>query len=635
MLRPIAIVSAAVLALLFAWCTGASAAERAKSVAGIQDPLAHVYFLDIGQGDATLIRTADGKVMLIDTGPKSARKHLMPRLAELGITKIDALVLTHAHADHIGNAVAIMEAIPTSAVLDSGHLHRSVTYAEMLEYIEAKGIKFVKPRKGLTLNLGEHVKLNVLAPEEPMLRGTRSDPNSNSIVLLAAIGDFRLLLTGDAEAETEERLLHQGEAVVAADVLKVAHHGSRYASQARFLKAVGAKTAVISCRKDNNYGHPAPETLDRLRAAKAEVFVTADAGEVHLVTNGARYAVETLKAPEQLGTLRVADRPRPTANGQVASVGAGAGSLININTASESELVRLKGIGPAKARRIVESRVAEGPFRSVDDITRVKGIGGGTLSKIRDQITIEGGGSVPSLAVAPAAPAPTAPLAASVAAPVPDRCRGRIDINAVSATALALIEGIDLELGRAIVARREQRGPFTRLTELAEFDSIDEDRVRAFASGLCAGSGGGVAGGPTVPAVVSWTGPSGGLQSAQQPVALPSMSPAQAQALGSLVCVASQTAAPAGRLLPPGESALMAAPNPSIDPSGRIELNTASESELVSLPGIGPKKAERIVQLRTERGRFSRPDELMDVKGIGPATFRKLEPQVYVAPATP
>ena len=169
------------------------------------------------------------------------------------------------------------------------------------------------------MRLGLHVDVEVLAPREPLLRHTRSDPNANSVVVRlthpSPEGTVRFLFTGDAEHPTEQRLLETPEALTA-DVLKVAHHGSKHASSAGFLRAVGAKVAVVSCGRGNDYGHPHLATLRRLADVAVEVHrtdlegdVTVDSALGRVVATGARHASpEELREPGKTST-RHADAP--------------------------------------------------------------------------------------------------------------------------------------------------------------------------------------------------------------------------------------------------------------------------------------------------------------------------------------
>jgi beta-lactamase superfamily II metal-dependent hydrolase len=248
-----------------------------------------VTFVDVGQGDAALLETADGHSALIDAGPPEGDEHLRALLAQKGIRTLDWMLLTHPHLDHIGGARNVLGAVRVQRVIDPAYPHPIATYDRLLTAIQRQAIPFVPARQGQTLALGAGVSVEVLQPRLPFIDRSRSEANANSIVTRVIAGGVRVLFTGDAETETEERLLAENRAQLAADVLKVAHHGSRYASTQPFLSAVSARAAVISCGAGNDYGHPHAETLAALARNNVQVYRTDQQGDVELSTDGARY----------------------------------------------------------------------------------------------------------------------------------------------------------------------------------------------------------------------------------------------------------------------------------------------------------------------------------------------------------
>ena len=229
--------------------------------------------------------------------------------------------------------------------------------------------------------------MELLAPEEPFISGSRSDPNSNSIVFRLTYKDQAALFTGDAEEETEARLLAAPKKL-RADLLKVAHHGSKHASGRAFLNAVKPKYAVVSCSDTNRYGHPAPETLAGLKRVEAQAMVTAQAGTIVASTEGQSWKFSTQKSSPI--TLQINELPKKTnviaTDAQPKASSNALSTKVNVNTASLAELKTLPRIGPALGKRIIESRKAE-RFTEAGDLRRVRGIGAKTVERLAPLIT--------------------------------------------------------------------------------------------------------------------------------------------------------------------------------------------------------------------------------------------------------
>ncbi len=227
-----------------------------------------VRFLDVGQGDSALVTTSDRHAVLVDAGPREGTARVEAALRELGSTTLDAVILSHAHADHLGDLDRLTRTLSFASWVDPGFARGSFPpYAKVLANVAERGIPVRKARRGDRLEMGAFVTVTVLGPEEPLIDHTRSDINANSVVVRfdhhATAGDVRVLFTGDSEQPTEKRLL-QDPGSLAADVLKVAHHGSKHASTDALLDAVHPRLAVMSCARGNDYGHPHKETLARL-----------------------------------------------------------------------------------------------------------------------------------------------------------------------------------------------------------------------------------------------------------------------------------------------------------------------------------------------------------------------------------
>lgn len=263
-----------------------SAPTRSIATSGPSGSL-QVHFIDVGQGDAILIRAADGKVALIDGGESGSG--VLSYLRAKGVERINLMIATHPHADHIGGLVDVLEALPVDEVVTNGEPTTTLTYEHFLDGIAAAKAAYKEVKRGDTLTLGG-LSFAVLSPEGP----GGGDLNDGSIVLRLAYGKVAFLSTGDAQQTAEASMLGAGEPVEA-QILKVGHHGSRSSSSPAFLAAVHPEVAVYSAGLGNSYGHPHAETLAALAAVGATVYGTDTNGTVVVTSDGAGYKVEMAK----------------------------------------------------------------------------------------------------------------------------------------------------------------------------------------------------------------------------------------------------------------------------------------------------------------------------------------------------
>jgi competence protein ComEC len=252
-----------------------------------------ITMLDVGQGDGIVIRTPRGHVMLIDTGGRLehgpaiaggaspaeivGERVVLGYLKRRGYRSVDLLLNTHPHGDHVGGLAPILRALHVDAIADSGQTYGGRAFNDGLHEAAARGVPVRVVRCGDRWASGDGVTFTVLSPCGALLADGTNDVNENSVVGMLRYGAFRMVFTGDAGFETESRLLSRG-VDLHADVLKVGHHGSAYASSREFLAAVGARVALISDGRHNTFGHPAASTLENLAAAGTRAYRTDRCG---------------------------------------------------------------------------------------------------------------------------------------------------------------------------------------------------------------------------------------------------------------------------------------------------------------------------------------------------------------------
>jgi competence protein ComEC len=241
-----------------------------------------VDIIDAGQGDAILLRSPDGKTVLIDGG--TGRTDITAELRGRGVEQLDLVVSTHAHADHIGGTQAVLRSMPVGVYMDNGVPHSSSKYTDLMATVEELGLAYMEAEAGQHIQFGAEASIDVLWPTKSKLRGTRSDLNANSVVLRLEHGENCFLFMGDAEEETEVRLQVRG--LEQCDVLKVPHHGSDHSSTDRFLSKLEPSIALISVGEHNRYNHPGEECLRRLERYGVQVHRTDQQGALRVISDG-------------------------------------------------------------------------------------------------------------------------------------------------------------------------------------------------------------------------------------------------------------------------------------------------------------------------------------------------------------
>ena len=279
-----------------------------------------VHILDVGQGDSILIISPEGKTALIDAGANEKGKVALEAMQKYGVKQIDFLIVSNAQVDHVGGADEVLRGIKVLKVIDGDipppetvvdetpqqpqkpqkpqrpnqppkqELPTVISYRDFRNAIKETNTPYEKAEPNKVYDLGGGAFLTLLAPTQPLftkadMKAGGHELNANSVVVRLDYGDFSMLLAGEAEAQTEhQRLINKTK--LEAKILKVAHHGSKYATSAEFIKAVKPEAAIISASEYNRYSHPSQVVLDRLRDAKVKVFRTDLQSEITITTTG-------------------------------------------------------------------------------------------------------------------------------------------------------------------------------------------------------------------------------------------------------------------------------------------------------------------------------------------------------------
>ncbi|HOI12298.1 MAG TPA: MBL fold metallo-hydrolase [Methanoculleus sp.] len=293
--------------IITAGCSGPS--EQPDIGSDLSGDLA-VHFIDVGQGDSILIEFRD-KTMLIDAGERGMGERVIAYLEDRSVERLDVVVATHAHSDHIGGLADVISAYPVGRFVDAAQPHPTATYEDLLALVEDQGISYTAAERGQTIALDPDLEILILNPGAQPL----GDANEDSVVLKMTYGDISYLFTGDAGTPAEESMAAVG-LDLDADVLKVGHHASRYASSAEFLSVVSPAISVIPVGEGNDYGHPHEEAVERLEATGSRIYRTDLDGTVIVATDGQMLTVAAGEAPAATvtaGATTAAATTAPTA----------------------------------------------------------------------------------------------------------------------------------------------------------------------------------------------------------------------------------------------------------------------------------------------------------------------------------
>lgn len=241
-----------------------------------------IFFIDVGQGDSTLIITPDKKTVLIDGGGSDSfdvgKKVLLPYLLDRRILKIDYVLISHFDTDHCGGILTIMEKVKVKNIIISEQAEHSENYERFKKLMIHKKIRLIEVKKGDKIKIGRYSEFKILFPTSRLL--SENPLNNNSIVAQFNYNNFKMLFTGDIEKLAEQQILKAEKAEIRADILKVAHHGSKTSSIPEFIKAVKPKIALIGVGKNNTFGHPNQQTIKNLENIKCRIYRTDLQGEI-------------------------------------------------------------------------------------------------------------------------------------------------------------------------------------------------------------------------------------------------------------------------------------------------------------------------------------------------------------------
>ncbi len=287
--------------LVFSLCGGMQAEAKAASGSLDGADSLEVHFIDVGQGDAALVKCGDA-AMLIDAGENDKGTLVQNYIRKQGVKSLDYLIVTHPHSDHCGGADVIVTKYDIDTIIMPNYAADTASYRDVIQALDGKNYRVTEPVAGDVYKLGD-AEFTIVAPNS----GDYGDNvNNYSVGILLEHGGNKFLFTGDAEEEAEEDISANG-IDISADVLKIGHHGSRTSSSKEFMDAVSPEYAVISCGEDNEYGHPHAATLNTLRSMGVKVFRTDEQGSLIAVSDGKKITwnaapSDTWKAGEPTGS---------------------------------------------------------------------------------------------------------------------------------------------------------------------------------------------------------------------------------------------------------------------------------------------------------------------------------------------
>ncbi|ALP89849.1 ComEC/Rec2 family competence protein [Clostridium butyricum] len=270
-----------IFTLLLLLCFFSSLLTKKFNSYKVNPNLMYVHYINVDQGDAILIQV-NNKNLLIDSGPKSHKKQLVKFLNDLNISKLDYVIATHPHEDHIGNMNTVLNSYKVQSFYAPKVYSYTKSFEQMIDSLKSNNLKINPIKRGCnTINLGFQTNVEVFSP----INDTYDNENNYSPVIKISFGNNSFLFTGDAEKEIEDKLILLNDDLKA-DILKVSHHGSSSSTSDSFLNRVSPKYAVISVGKNNIYDHPNDTIISKLNTYNIDILRTDIQNNITLISDG-------------------------------------------------------------------------------------------------------------------------------------------------------------------------------------------------------------------------------------------------------------------------------------------------------------------------------------------------------------
>ncbi len=268
-----------------------------------QDTGLTLHFIDVGQGDCTLIESK-GRFALVDAGEYSENDKVISYLSSTGVESLDFIISTHPHSDHCGGISEVIRNFETTTFICPDVTNDSNVWEYVMDAADERGVAYETPKPYQEYKIGS-ATLTILSPDP---NSVYSDLNDYSVVCMVEYGNTSALLTGDAEKGVERELV-RGPYDLSADILKCGHHGSSTSSCAEFLNAVNPSAAIISCGKDNEYGHPHEETISALTHRGIPYWRTDQQGNIVVASDGEQIYIATAQSETAVTTAAATKAP--------------------------------------------------------------------------------------------------------------------------------------------------------------------------------------------------------------------------------------------------------------------------------------------------------------------------------------